>query len=219
MKKALQHSLLSTTLLLGGTTLPGMCQAGVDPFLGEIMLFAGNFCPRGYAETNGQLMPIAQNTALFSILGTTYGGDGRTTFALPNLQGRSATGVGQGAGLSTIVPGQTIGNESVTLTTAQLPPHSHSASTSVAVATTLKASGSNGSTGTAAGKVLAKQPRTNIYADGPAAANMDSSAAQSTASATTTVAPAGNGQAIAIRSPGLGLMHCIAVEGIFPSRN
>lgn len=117
MKKALQHSLLGTTLLAACATMPGICQAGMDPFIGEIMLFAGNFCPRGYAETNGQLMSIAQNTALFSILGTTYGGDGRTTFALPNLQGRSAIGVGQGSGLTAIVPGQTIGNESVTLTT------------------------------------------------------------------------------------------------------
>ena len=219
MKKALQHSLLSATLLAGSVMMPGICQAGMDPFIGEIMLFAGSYCPHGYLPANGQLLPIAQNTALFSILGTTYGGDGRTNFALPDLQGRSAVGVGQGSGLTVIVPGQTIGSESVTLSTLQLPPHSHSASTSVAVATTLKSSSGNGSTDTPVGKVLAKQARTNIYADGPAAANMDSSAVQSTASATTTVTPAGNGQAIAIRSPGLGLMHCIAIEGIYPSRN
>lgn len=218
MKKSLQHSLLSATFLLGAA-MPGVCQAGLDPFLGEIMIFAGNFCPRGYAPTNGQLMAISQNTALFSILGTMYGGDGRTTFALPNLQSRSVVGVGQGAGLSPVVQGENVGSESVTLTTSQLPPHSHGASTSVAVATTLKSSSGNGSTDTPAGKVLAKQPRTNIYADGPAAANMDSSAVQSTASATTTVAPAGNGHPVATRSPGLGLMHCIAIEGVYPSRN
>lgn len=218
MKKTLRHSLLGATLLVGAS-IPGFCQAGADTFIGEIMIFAGNFCPRGYAETNGQLMSIAQNTALFSLLGTTYGGDGRTTFALPNLQGRSAVGDGQGTGLNPVLLGEAVGNESVTLTTAQLPPHSHSANTSVAVATTLKSSGGNGSTDTPVGKVLAKQPRTNIYADGPATANMDSSAAQSSASATTTVAPAGGGQAVATRSPGLGIKHCIALEGIYPSRN
>lgn len=218
MKKTLQHSLLSATLLVGAA-MPGVCQAGIDPFIGEIMIFAGNFCPRGYAETNGQLMSIAQNTALFSLLGTTYGGDGRTTFALPNLQGRSAVGEGQGAGLNPVQLGEMVGYESVTLSTSQLPPHTHGASTSVAVATTLKSSSSNGSTDTPVGKVLAKQARTNIYADGPASANMDSSALQSTASATTTVAPAGNGQPVATRSPGLGLMHCIATEGVYPSRN
>lgn len=215
----IRRHLLNLVIILSGATLPGLSQAGSDTYIGEIMIFAGNFCPRGYAETNGQLMPIAQNTALFSLLGTIYGGDGRTTFALPNLQGRSAVGEGQGAGLNPVQPGEMIGNESVTLTTAQLPQHSHSASTSVAVATVLKSSSGIGSTDTPVGKVLAKQARTNIYADGPASANMDSSALQSTASATTTVAPAGNSQPVATRSPGLGLMHCIAIEGIYPSRN
>lgn len=211
--------IINTFLTAGLLAAPGISLAGTDTFIGEIMLFAGNFCPRGYAEANGQLLPISQNTALFSILGTTYGGNGQTTFALPDLRGREAIGVGQGVGLTPVQLGQTLGNENVTLTTAQLPPHAHTASTSVAVAATLKSSGSNGSTDSPAGKVLAKQPRTNIYADGPAGTNMDSSSIQSTASATTTVDPAGGGQPVATRSPALGITHCIALEGIFPSRN
>ena len=84
-----------------------------DQLIGEIMQFGGNFCPRGWAMTNGQLLPIAQNQALFSILGTTYGGDGRTTFALPDLRGRVAVGPGQGPGLSNYYLGQRGGQEQV----------------------------------------------------------------------------------------------------------
>src|SRR5215472_14207563 len=96
------------------------------PFLGEIFMFAGNFAPRGYALCNGQLMSIQQNTALFSILGTTYGGNGTTTFALPDLRGRSPIGTGQGPGLTDIVLGEMAGTENVTLTTNNMPSHTHS---------------------------------------------------------------------------------------------
>jgi microcystin-dependent protein len=98
-----------------------------EPFIGEIRPFGFNFAPVGWAQCNGQLLPIAQNTALFSILGTTYGGDGRTTFALPNLQGIVAMGAGQGPGLSLRDLGETGGSETVTLTTQQIPPHNHPA--------------------------------------------------------------------------------------------
>src|SRR6187455_3404652 len=95
------------------------------PFLGEIRMFGGNFAPRGRAFCNGQILPIAQNTALFSILGTTFGGNGQTTFALPDLRGREPVGVGQGPGLSDIQLGQMSGTENVTLVTANLPAHNH----------------------------------------------------------------------------------------------
>src|ERR1700759_5675957 len=95
------------------------------PILGEIRMFAGNFAPRGYALCNGQLLSIAQNTALFSLLGTTYGGDGRTTFALPNLQSRVPIHMGQGPGLSPYVEGQQGGTEAVTLNITQMPIHNH----------------------------------------------------------------------------------------------
>lgn len=213
------HRLLSMALALAGSSLPSLSHAGIDPFIGEIMLFAGNFCPQGYLPAQGQILSIAQNTALFSILGTTYGGDGRTNFALPNLQGRSAIGSGNGAGLSPVQLGENVGTEQVTLTSAQLPAHSHSASTSVSVASVLKGSPTAGNSDSPSGKVLAKQARTNIYATGPASDNMDSSAIQSTAAATTTVNPAGNSAPVPTRSPGLGLNYCIAIQGVFPPRN
>ncbi|TCL10321.1 microcystin-dependent protein [Roseivirga ehrenbergii] len=97
----------------------------MDPFLGEIVMFAGNFAPRGWAFCDGQLMAISQNTALFSILGTTYGGDGRTTFALPDLRGRAAIHPGTGPGLSNYRLGQRGGVETVTLNQLQIPSHSH----------------------------------------------------------------------------------------------
>src|SRR5262249_55020479 len=101
--------------------------AMAEPFLGEIRWVPYNFEPQGWAFCDGQLLPISQNTALFSLLGTTYGGDGRTTFALPDLRGRVSVHAGQGAGLSSYDLGSNGGAESVTLTSKQLPPHAHSA--------------------------------------------------------------------------------------------
>lgn len=97
----------------------------MDPILGTIILFAGNFAPRGWAFCDGQLMSIAQNTALFSILGTTYGGDGQTTFALPDLRGRAPIHPGNGPGLTPRALGESSGSESVTLTVGQIPAHNH----------------------------------------------------------------------------------------------
>src|SRR6478736_5724856 len=99
-----------------------------DPFVGEIRLFAGTFAPKGWAFCNGQLMSISQNTALFSLLGTTYGGDGKTTFALPDLQGRLPMHFGQGPGLSNRDLGEKAGSETVALTTSQMPLHGHTVS-------------------------------------------------------------------------------------------
>jgi microcystin-dependent protein len=99
-----------------------------EPFVAEIKIFAGNFAPRGYAFCNGQLLPIAQNTALFSLIGTTYGGDGHTTTGLPNLQARAAMHAGSGPGLTPRKLGQIGGVNTVTLSTAQMPQHSHALS-------------------------------------------------------------------------------------------
>src|SRR4051812_4210500 len=98
-----------------------------EPFLAEIVMFAGNFAPRGWAFCNGQILSIAQNTALFSLLGTTYGGNGQTTFSLPDFRGRSPVGTGQGPGLATIDLGEVSGAEAVTLLTTQMPVHTHTA--------------------------------------------------------------------------------------------
>lgn len=100
--------------------------AGQDPFIGEINYFAGNFAPRGWAFCDGQLLPISQNTALFSLLGTTYGGDGETNFALPDLRGRVAVHYGRGPGLSSRSMGEKAGSETVTATLNNLPAHTHS---------------------------------------------------------------------------------------------
>jgi microcystin-dependent protein len=96
-----------------------------DPFVAEIRIFAGNFAPTGWALCNGQLMPISQNTALFSLLGTTYGGDGKSTFALPNLQGSAPIAAGQGPGLPDYVLGEASGTDKVTLLATEIPAHSH----------------------------------------------------------------------------------------------
>lgn len=96
-----------------------------DPFVAEIRMFAGNFAPTGWALCNGQLLPISQNTALFSLLGTVYGGDGKSTFALPNLQGSTPVGQGQGSGLSEYFLGQQGGSQFITLLQSEMPAHNH----------------------------------------------------------------------------------------------
>lgn len=98
-----------------------------DQFVGEIRVFGCNFAPKGWAQCNGQILPISQNTALFSLLGTYYGGDGRVTFALPNLQGAATTGTGNGAGLTPYSLGETAGATTTTLTLSQMPAHTHAA--------------------------------------------------------------------------------------------
>ena len=110
-----------------------------NPFVAEIRIFAGNFAPTGWALCDGQLLPISQNTALFSLLGTTYGGDGRSNFALPNLQGSAPLQAGQGAGLSLYDLGQTAGEQTVTLLQTEMPHHSHTARVTRPLPATLRA--------------------------------------------------------------------------------
>jgi len=186
-------------------------KAGNEPFLAEIIMFGGNFNPRGWALCDGQILPISQYSALFSLLGTTYGGDGRTTFALPDLRGRSAVHPGTGPGLSPIRLGDRGGAEKYKLTVAQMPSHSHAASTS-ATLNGINAAGNSASPG---GNSLASKRRTNIYS--ATAPNVAMAAGSVTAS--TTVTSSGGGLSFSIRDPYLGVNHIIALEGIFPSRN
>lgn len=169
----------------------------MEPFLGQIMMFAGNFAPQGWAFCNGQLLSIAQNTALFSLLGTTYGGNGTTTFALPNLQGRAPMHHGQGAGLSPRSLGEQGGTESVTLTSTQLPAHSH---------TLALAAKEEGTTDNPNGAYIAGNG-TNAFA-----------ATSDTTMAGTNVSITGNGQPFPIMQPFLAVSFVIALQGIYPSR-
>jgi microcystin-dependent protein len=168
-----------------------------DPFLAEIRVFPYNFVPRGWSACNGQVLPISQNTALFSLLGTTYGGDGRSTFALPDLRGRFPMGTGQGPGLSDRFLGEATGSATVTLTTAQLPSHRH------ALLATSAANTTNPS-----GAALA-----NVATNGPAYRGPGV-----LVSSASSLAPTGGNQPHENRQPALNLIFCIATQGIFPSR-
>ncbi len=170
-------------------------------FIGQICLFGFNFAPQGWMFCNGQLLPIAQYQALFALLGTTYGGDGVTTFALPNLQGRSAVQFGQGPGLSFFQIGEQGGSEQVTLTQGNLPAHTHP----VIVPTTDSPAGTDDPNGT----ILANGG-TTIY--GPVNEGNGSYGG-------VTSGIVGSNTPFSIQSPFLALNYCICVEGIFPPRD
>ncbi len=171
----------------------------MEPYIGQIQAFGFNFAPRGWALCQGQLMPIAQNTALFSLLGTTYGGDGRSTFGLPDLRGRSAVGHGHGPGLSQFILGQQAGSETTTLSASNLPVHNHQLT-----ATDSDANSDEASNGARLGTAGA-----SIYATG--GSGTVHLAADSTTQAGSNV-PFNN------RDPFLVMNYCIALEGIYPPR-
>lgn len=174
-----------------------------DPFIGEIRIFAGNFAPRGWAMCNGQLLAISQNTALFSLLGTNYGGNGQTTFALPNLQGSAPLHAGQGPGLSSYDLGQTGGETNVTLISSELPSHTHPVFGTSSPGSAVDPA--NAVWGTAA---VARG--TKMYADSPGSPlQMNPSAFSAT----------GGNQPHNNLPPYLTLTFIIALVGIYPSRN
>ncbi len=178
------------------------------PFLGEMRVFSFNFAPKGWALCNGQLLQINTNQALFALLGTTYGGDGRTTFALPNLQGRRPIHVGAG-----IIQGQAGGEDSHTLIVSQMPTHIHQMSALPAASPALAAGRQPGST-----KVLAEAHAvTGTSSTTPV--SIYGVAAPSLALAGATITNVGGGQGHENRPPFLTLNISIALQGIFPSRN
>ncbi|PTX63116.1 microcystin-dependent protein [Kordia periserrulae] len=192
----------------------------MDPFIGEIVMFGGNFAPRGWAFCQGQLLAISSHTALFSILGTTYGGDGRTTFALPDLRGRTAIQPGTGPGLSNIKLGQRGGAEYHTLTVSQMPNHSHNVSFSgggVNAAVSLPAVADEGTSDEASGNILASGI-TNLYAS-PSAADATLAPANAAISGSVNTMATGGNQSFYIRNPFEGINFIIAMVGVYPSRS
>jgi microcystin-dependent protein len=170
------------------------------PFIGQIMMFAGNFAPLGWAFCDGSLLAISQNDALFALIGTTYGGDGQTTFGLPDLRGRVPIHQGQGPGLSNYVIGQQAGTESVSLTVGQIPAHTH-----------LLACGSG------AGNVVS--PANAFFAGDPTNNSGGFNSAGGSAMNAGVITSAGGGQPHENRMPILAVSFVIAVEGIFPSQS
>jgi microcystin-dependent protein len=172
--------------------------------IGEIRMFAGTFEPKSWAFCAGQILSVPQNTALFSILGTTYGGDGRNTFMLPNLCGRTAVGAGQGAETAYYPLGEKIGSETVTLNASNLPPHAHQQ----------MASGDTPTVNTAAGTALASNtratnpPMPKIYAAPGNPVQMG-----------TITGPTGGSQPLNVVQPSLGINYIICTYGSYPSRN
>lgn len=186
----------------------------MDPFIGEIKMVGFNFTPKGYALCDGSLMPISQNSALFSLLGVTFGGDGVNTFALPDYRGRGPVGMGQGKGLSApVVQGEVAGFESVSLTLGNMPSHTHAATTagltaSPAASTALGAA--RGADGSIIGAAI------GIFAESTAA---NATMAPIPVTGTVTISPAGGNLPVGIRNPYLGTNFVIATEGVYPSRN
>jgi microcystin-dependent protein len=196
-------ALRSSTMLVLCLLMLILCAAPAwaqsEPFIGQLALVPYNFAPRGWAFCNGQLLPINQNQALFSLLGTTFGGDGVTTFALPDLRGRVPISSGQGPGLSNYTLGEMGGLEVVTLTLAQIPAHTHAALCDTAVGS-------------------ADRPAADLPARNAAGVPQYGQSANGVMS-TQAIGSAGGGQPHENRQPFLTLNWIIALEGVFPTQN
>lgn len=172
-----------------------------DPFVGEIRIVAFNFAPKGWAFCSGQILPLSQNTALFSLLGTTYGGDGKSTFALPDLRDRAPMHSGQGAGLTYRDLGEAGGSSTVTLVTTELPAHNHTISSKVTAGNLANPMGNIWAGG-------AGRTPPPMYQNGAANTTMNDAA----------VGSSGGDQPHNNRQPYLGMSFIIALQGVFPSR-
>lgn len=175
----------------------------MDPFLAEVIIFAGNFAPRGWAYCDGQLMPISQWSAVFSLVGTTYGGDGRTTFGLPDLRGRVAIGPRNGPGLSSYRLGQKGGTEEVYLNTTQIPSHTHAA--------VIRTANGAPNTGDPDGNYMTTHSHNAAYYDG--------TPLSSTSIGGVVVGNTGGSLGHENRQPFLAINYIFAMQGVFPSRS
>lgn len=203
-RKAALTALCATVLTSGVFGFANTARAGSDPYLGDVMIVGFNFCPRGWAPASGQLLPISGNESLYSLLGTQFGGDGRTTFALPDLRGRVVVGQGNGTGLTPRAAGQKFGAESQVMTETTMPSHSHK----------VNANNLDGDRPGPGNKLLAAAPT----------GGTGNETIYSLEDPTVTMNPAmigqtGGGASFSTLDPTLGLLHCIATEGFFPSRN
>lgn len=184
----------------------------MDELIGVIKIFAGNFAPKGYMFCDGSILQIQQNPALYSILGTTYGGDGNTTFALPDLRGRFPIGAGQGEGRSTYVQGATGGVEKVTLTTENLAPHTHMVTDTISIEINCNTNTAN----TDIPENAYMAPATSeVYND----SGWNSKMAASNANINLQTSMVGAGSPVSLMNPYLAINYIICVEGIYPARN
>ena len=232
-----KHALFSTSMLAAVAALtlgarPAVA-CGDDAYIGQICIIAGNFCPRNTVEANGQLIPFNANQALYSLIGTTYGGDGRTTVGVPDLRGRIPTGYGTGPGLTTRAWGQKYGQEGVTQTIAMMPPHTHAAtfvpsgSGGGGMAAEVKVSTDPGDTNSpAGGKYLsaASSSGVKIYNSGTNASALTPLSGVSggggggSSGGTVTVNPTGGGHPIPTLPPSIAMRYCIVTSGLYPPR-
>lgn len=171
----------------------------MEPFIGQIQAFGFNFAPRGWAKCDGQLLSIAQNTALFSLLGTMFGGDGRTSFGIPDLRGRSIVHIGQGLGLDTITQGEKAGSVQTNISINNLPSHNHGVSVSV-----------NNGAGEESNATSYLSDHAGGFHDAPTPNSVLAGVNQNNV---------GANQPLNTRNPFLGVNVCIALQGIFPSRS
>jgi len=227
-RKTLSQSLAALTLIIGtaGFNTANACSS--DGYIATLGVFAGNFAIRNCAFAQGQLLSISTNTALFSLVGTLYGGDGRTTFGLPDTRGRSIIGAGTGPGLSTISVGQKAGSETVTLTVANMPAHTHDATAEIEVSgldamlNAYQPATGNGKNATGTDQYINTKAGTTFSNDVPNVTLSPMSidiVVGGDPSGTVTVESTGGGTAVNIRDPYIGMHWLIQVAGLYPSRN
>ena len=201
LKRTSLATICALTMSIG---LADQAKADAEPNLGDIMMVGFDFCPYGWAAANGQLMMISENAALFSLLGTTYGGDGRVTFALPDMRGRVTIGQGNGPGRPQYKAGQKGGSEYKTMTQTTMPPHNHM----------VNANNLDGDKPGPGGKLLAAAPT-----GGTGNETIYSTAGPTVQMSSTMIEPSGDNGAIYTIDPFLTLTYCIAVQGVYPSRS
>ncbi|MGB3242891.1 MAG: tail fiber protein [Sulfitobacter sp.] len=201
----LAHSAVcALTVVASLATVPNRAQAGSEPYLGDIMIVGFNFCPRGWAQAAGQILPINQNSALYSLLGTTFGGDGQVNFGLPDLRGRVTMGPGAGPGLTPRQIGEKAGTEAKTMTEATMGTHSHM----------VNANNLDGDKPGPSGNLLAAAPT-----GGTGNETIYSTEQPNRVMNATMIENAGASAGISTQDPFLGLLHCIATTGNFPPRS